>query len=383
MIELTGITWEHERGFAPMVATAREYEKMHPGVRIHWEKRSLQAFADFPLSELAARFDLLVVDHPHVGDAARGKYLLAMDISGRDGELKKLAAQSVGRSFESYRFGEHLWALPIDAATQVASYREDLLERVPARWEEVIGLAKQGRVIWPIKPVDSMMSFLTLAANRGTPCRVNGDGSLIDRESAVRVLEMMRELAALAPAECLAMNPVQAYERMCADDRFAYCPLGYGYSNYARPGYRRCTLRFTNLAASDGFGSRGSTLGGTGLAVSATSKHPDIALDYAFWVASSECQKTVYFDAGGQPGNAAAWEDERVNQACGDFFRGTRQTLERALVRPRYDGFLHLQDKGGDAVNAFLSGKATIDTTMDRLKEIDQRSRRGLTQQVI
>ena len=43
-----------------------------------------------------------------------------------------------------------------------------------------------------------------------------------------------------APA-CLSMNPIETYERLSAadNDRFAYCPLGYGYSNYARTGYRR------------------------------------------------------------------------------------------------------------------------------------------------
>ncbi len=96
MIELTGMTWEHERGFSPMVATAREYERTHPGVRIHWEQRSLQAFADFPVDALAEKYDLLVIDHPHMGDAARGRYLLALDEVGRSQELKTLAG-AVGR----------------------------------------------------------------------------------------------------------------------------------------------------------------------------------------------------------------------------------------------------------------------------------------------
>ncbi len=53
MIELTGITWNHTRGLLPMLATAQQFEETHPGITIRWEKRSLQAFADAPLSELA------------------------------------------------------------------------------------------------------------------------------------------------------------------------------------------------------------------------------------------------------------------------------------------------------------------------------------------
>jgi multiple sugar transport system substrate-binding protein len=82
--ELRGITWEHSRGFDPKVATAREYERLHPNVRITWEQRSLQEFASGPVDDLAGRFDLVVIDHPHMGAVARAGDLLALDTVGRD-----------------------------------------------------------------------------------------------------------------------------------------------------------------------------------------------------------------------------------------------------------------------------------------------------------
>jgi multiple sugar transport system substrate-binding protein len=373
MTHLTGMTWEHARGFDPMVATAREYERTHPDVRITWEQRSLQAFADHPLDELAAKYDLLVVDHPHMGSVARTMDLVPLDQAGRDDELRRLEAQSLGPSFGTYESAGHVWALPIDAATQVACYRPDLLPRPPRTWDEVIELAEAGRVLWPVKPVDALMSFFTLAANRGTPCRNDGSpGQLIAREDALAVLDACKRLAEHVPPECLSMNPIQTYELLCADDRFAYCPLGYGYSNYSRPGYRERLLKFTDIPGlGDGSaGPRGSTLGGTGIAVSARCAAREVAIDYAFWVASAGCQRTTYFDAGGQPGNAAAWEDDRVNRASGDFFRGTRRTLDLAYVRPRYDGYLELQDKGGNAVNAFLAGRAGVPDTFEALQTV-------------
>jgi len=63
-IILKGITWNHSRGFLPMVATAQRFAELYPNVQITWEKRSLQAFADYSIQELAERFDLLVIDHP-------------------------------------------------------------------------------------------------------------------------------------------------------------------------------------------------------------------------------------------------------------------------------------------------------------------------------
>ena len=67
---LRGITWGHTRGFVPMVATAQRYSELHPDVRIVWELRSLQDFADQSIAALSERYDLLVVDHPSSGEAA-------------------------------------------------------------------------------------------------------------------------------------------------------------------------------------------------------------------------------------------------------------------------------------------------------------------------
>ncbi len=70
MIELRGIAWNHSRGFTSVVATAQRFEELYPEVRITWEKRSLQAFADSPMDRLAAEYDLIVMDHPHTAIAA-------------------------------------------------------------------------------------------------------------------------------------------------------------------------------------------------------------------------------------------------------------------------------------------------------------------------
>ena len=50
MVNLRGMTWDHARGFDPMVATSAAYAAAHPGVTITWEKRSLAGLcrpADF------------------------------------------------------------------------------------------------------------------------------------------------------------------------------------------------------------------------------------------------------------------------------------------------------------------------------------------------
>lgn len=104
------------------------------GVEIAWDGRSLQDFESFPISELAAQYDFIVIDHPHVGHVTREGCLLPFEGLGRDGELTALAHQAVGASFESYRQGGHLWAVPVDAVAQVQAWRADRLSGAARNW---------------------------------------------------------------------------------------------------------------------------------------------------------------------------------------------------------------------------------------------------------
>ena len=64
---LTGIAWDHSRALPPLVATAQRYEETHSGIRIHWQKRTLDEFGHAPIDVLAQKFDLIVIDHPWSG----------------------------------------------------------------------------------------------------------------------------------------------------------------------------------------------------------------------------------------------------------------------------------------------------------------------------
>ncbi len=367
MISLRGITWDHVRGFEPMRATAREFNRHHPDVVITWERRSLRSFGDDPIAVLSAQYDLLVIDHPHCGHAAVEGCLLALDQCNRDVELSELAAGSVGRSHQSYLYGGHQWALAIDAAAHVSAWRSDLLHPPPASWVEVVDLAARGSVLWALKPVDAVMSFFTLAANLGSPC---GAGEqLIDSSAGTRVLEIMAELAHLVPRSCLEMSPIDVLEAMAGDDQLAFSPLLFGYSNYSRSGFRPHRIQFGDIPALGARGSRGSVLGGAGLAVSSRCRWPDQALEYAFWIAGGKCQRGIYFEAGGQPAHQAAWEDDDVNRRCGDFFRNTREMMDRAYLRPRYDGYLEFQAEAGRILSGFLKGGASARQTLARMDD--------------
>jgi len=76
---MKGITWDHTRGFVPMVATAQRYAELNPEIQIQWEKRSLQGFADDPIEKLAQGYDFLIIDHPHIGVMSEVGAVLPLD----------------------------------------------------------------------------------------------------------------------------------------------------------------------------------------------------------------------------------------------------------------------------------------------------------------
>jgi multiple sugar transport system substrate-binding protein len=163
-------------------------------------------------------------------------------------------------------------------------------------------------------------------------------------------------------------NPIQVAERLADSDRYAYAPLLFGYTNYSRDGFRAHRLRYVDAPAGPD-GPRGSLLGGAGVSVSAHSAMREAATAFAFWVASADVQRGVYFDGGGQPGNALAWEDDRLNFETLDFFRGTRATLESAYERPRNAGYLTFQNTVSPMVTAALAGEIDDATLVQRLDD--------------
>jgi multiple sugar transport system substrate-binding protein len=354
---LKGMTWSHPRGYDPMVACSSLWQQ-RTGIAIEWDKRSLQDFESFPVEELARAYDLIVIDHPHVGQITAESCLAPLDVAGREAERTAVASGSVGQSYPSYSWQGRQWAFPIDAASQVQAWRPDALDAPPARWSEVLDLARQGRVLLPLRPPHVLMVFYTLAGNLGHPCSTDPSRDLIDSETGSQVFEAMREIAALVEPACFEMDPIAVSERMAAaDSKIACAPLIYGYVSYAISGFRAHRLAFTDIPVIGSNGPVGSALGGTGIAVSAFSRAKEAAIDFAYWVASGDVQRGPYAAVGGQPGHAAGWEDQTVNAATGNFYRDTRATLEGAWVRPRHDGYMAFQQAASDRILSGIAGR--------------------------
>lgn len=332
MIPLSGITWDHPRGYAPLEALVPEIESRF-GVRIEWTRRSLREFGDTSVTDLARRFDLLVIDHPHCGQAARDGALIPLDTCLTTGELADVSLTPVGPSLASYQLDGHLWALPIDAAMQSASMRKELDHPFPETWETL--LDSNLRFALPLCPTDVFCTFLTLCAQHGHPADPRGD--FLRHPSLADTLALLLRLHDRADPRSADWNPIQLHEHLFRHDDIDHCPLAFCYIHYAD------RLRFGPIP-----GRRHALLGGAGLALSAHCPNPEPAARAAAWLASAACQSGPYLRHGGQPAHSAAWH---LNQP---FFRDLRDTLEKAHLRPRCPGWNAFQEEAGHRLHAWL-----------------------------
>ncbi len=378
-IQITGIAWDHSRALPPLVAVAQRYEETHPGVRIHWQKRTLDEFGHAPIDQLAKRFDLIVIDHPWSGFCFENDLVHDLKQLAPPAVLAELAAHSVGMSYQSYEWQDRLLALPIDAATPAPSWRPDLLEKagidVPSHWAETVALANKGLAAIPAFNADLFLHLVMLLKALGA-APFSDPERIAPREILQQAVEMLAELTSPMSRDIFGMNPIQLAERMTTTDDFAWNAFAYTYNNYARPGFAEKQLHFGNLISIEPGGPRlRSVLGGTGIAISKHCANPQAALDLAIFTASANTQRTIYVQSGGQPSHRAAWEDPFADSLCGGFFSGTRNTQEEAIVRPRYSGYVALQTEGGIALQEHLRDGRSLTSTLDKLDLLYRDSR--------
>jgi multiple sugar transport system substrate-binding protein len=375
-IILNGITWGHSRGITPLIAYAQRFNELYPDVEVRWKKRTLQEFADFPIEKLTEQYDLLIIDHPWVGCAAATECVLPLEQYLSKEYLDDQLQNTVGESHISYNYNNHQWALAIDAATPAASYRPDLFEKnnaqLPVIWQEVIDLAKDGKVAVPAIPIDILMNFYMFCIANGKEPFANEE-KVIDEETGLKALDTMKELYSLIDKKMFGYNPIAVAEAMTRTDDYWYCPFAYCYSNYSREGYANNLLLYSDLVEFNGTRLR-STIGGTGLAVSAFSENKEWAVKFAEQVVSAKCQSTFYVEHGGQPGHKAAWVSDKVNQLTNNFFKNVLPTMGNGYMRPRYNGYLHFQDHAGNPIQEYLMNDGNAKNVLKEINNLYKQS---------
>lgn len=386
-IHLKGIAWAHTRALAPLQVTSQVYRDFHPDVIITWDIRSLHHFGEGALEELTSSYDLLLIDHPFMGAVADSGLFLPLDEVVAADVLKRLSQQSLGQSYNSYNYNGHQWALPIDGAAQIAASRTDFLEQagydIPQTWNAVMQLAKETRkVAMPMAAMGLLGAFFTLCANKGH-APFSNENRVVDDAVAEEALSQLVALYELMPSWCLDVYPPYIFNKMATSEEIWYVPISYGYVNYSLKGYAPHLLTAHNIPASGAHGCKGATLGGVGIAISASCKQIETAIDYATWITGADCQKTLYSYSGGQSADIEAWKSDELNALTNNFYSNTIATLEGAFVRPRYNGYHHFQSFAGKTVQSVMRKEMTIKEALKKMNEAYSKSREGIPKNAV
>lgn len=370
-----GLTWDHPRGYNALAAAAARLDPARDGVAISWDRQPLEGFESHPIADLCARYDLVVLDHPHVGEAVEADCLRPLEEVFGNAVIADLEAQTIGPCLSSYAYGGLHWALPLDAATQVMARRRDLVAHAPVTWEDVAALSRaSGTVALSLAGPHAALTFLSIAAAMGEPPAERDPAELVSAPTGRRVLDLMSELAARSPASVADANPIAILAHMAANDDVALCPLIYGYVNYAAPASGR-PVAFSDAPRMASDGRPGSTLGGTGIGISRRCAVTDELRAHLLWLMGAEAQQGFIPDHEGQPSRRSAWHDVTVNARWGNFYRDTAQTLEAAYVRPRHSGYIAFQARASALLReAFAQGR-NPDTTLEALQALYAASR--------
>lgn len=347
-IALRGLTWDDPRGRGPaeMLAKAFAQTDENRDVTVEWTVQPLGGFESASVAEHAEHYDVIIIDHPHVIEAASAGALAPIEM-GDD--------CYIGQSLASYRWNGRYWAVPVDASSHLAAYREDRINLPPVTWADLFKQAERGvRFGLPLRGVHALMALLTLLASMGKPFAAGaaehqrGAGPPCDADLLLAA-DLLQRIALVSVPASLAWNPLEALAAL-ADGDCDCLPLTFGYAHFQTRG-----VRFARIPALNSERPPRPILGGTGMAVSARRPHVETAQALARFAGSAEVQAELWPRHGGQPAHCEAWR--RLGETD-PFYRDASSSVAGAYLRPRCLGWNRFQSNAGDAINHWLAERS-------------------------
>jgi multiple sugar transport system substrate-binding protein len=217
------------------------------------------------------------------------------------------------------------------------------------------------------------MNFLSICVLLG--CDISGTREeFLPRDKAEEALDIHRQLVAHVPKAALDWSSIGMLDAMTESDELAYCPMVFCFNSYARlpPKAGRSRLAFAEIMAVDDE-RLGAVAGGAGLALSASCRHVDVAIEVMAHLMSRDAQLRMAL-AGGQPARRDSWLDAAADGANGRLFSSVIGTMEPSALRPRHTGYMALQNRAGDllrddAMTPGRSAKSLLDDLQGMFSE--------------
>ncbi|MFI5569765.1 ABC transporter substrate-binding protein [Streptomyces sp. NPDC051740] len=261
------------------------------------------------------------------------------------GETKRRATEGTLRvPLRTATWKGKLYAVPYNTNIQLLWYREDLVPTPPKTWSEMLNmsreLARRGEPHY-VEIQGAQYEGLTVWFNS----LVNSaGGSILDPSAtepslgppAVRAASIMRDLANSPAADPSLPNQMEDQNRLAMESGVAAFEINYPFvypSMKANNPRLFKDFRWAPYPRVDAGRPSRPTVGGIDLAVSAYSRHPDLAFEAALCLRDRENQLTAALEGGLPPTLRALYDDPAFMKQY-PFSEEVLSSLERASVRP-------------------------------------------------
>lgn len=329
-------------------------------------------------------YDLVVYDHPFSGDIAENGLFVPLDDLFPELLGPRAGDRYIGETLSCYRLAGRVWGAPIDAATQHAIYRPDLLSRVgesvPKSWQEAINLGSrlqlQGLCLGiAVETPHALLTLASLAANAGRSWTTDPSRHLtIDAQGFLDAFAQFRELLAYCPPEALRWNSIDLHDAMVARDDIVYCPAVYGYATYGEADMRR-RLAFADFAGLKEPWHAGSAIGGTAVGLSRFATNRAEALELIAFLLSAETQDRLIPSHHGQPALLSSWTNQDNDYRFNGFYSSVRESMESVWIRPRHPDYIIFQNEAGAIVAQGVRAGTDPRAILDRVQMQAERVR--------
>jgi multiple sugar transport system substrate-binding protein len=371
-IKLRGVTFDHPRATKPVIRSAEIYKKIYPMIEVDWTSHPLEAFETLSIQKLADEFDLIVFDHPFIGEVIKHNSLYSFNELLDQNQIDKLENEIVGNSFFSYMANGKLWALPIDGASQMGAFlksKEEKFKLANSSIENLLSASADSdfarTIAFPLVPTHTSCTFLTLAT---TLYGQNRTGLFYFEDQIFKKsLETLKNLAETFNPISFELNPIQLLDLMSEGKEIQYSPFIFGYSPYSVTGFRENVIKFV---PSPGIGGEHSQtiLGGAGLGISRKCKFAEEAAKYSHWLTTKDVQGEIFPMNLGQPASRSGWESNSNSDMSENFFESSMTALEHAFVRPRMVGWPTFQEVLGEILTSALKNQISNESALNEVK---------------
>ncbi len=317
----------------------------------------------------------------------------------------KIPAEEISQNFkaivENNTVGGKLVAMPWFTDAGMLFYRKDLLDAAgkqpPQTWQELTAIATELQAKARAEGNDRMWGFVYQGkAYEGLTCNALewidsfGGGTIVDADGAITVSNEKAAAAltwaastinTISPEGVLNYSEEEARGVFQSGNAIFMRNWPYAWAlGQAADSTIKDKIGVAALPAGGADGKKTGTLGGWQLAVSAYSKHPEIATDLVRYLTSKEEQKRRAIEGSYNPTIESLYQDPDVLAAV-PFFGSLYDVFVNAVARPsRVTGakYNQVSSEFYNAVHVVLSKQAEAPASLAALeKKLDRLSRGG------